>query len=71
MLRNELSLGFSRDVIALNAEGLEESIVRGCAGGGSKTLYFHGHFDVVPAQSPNQFNPSGARARPSAAARPT
>ncbi len=51
MLRGELNdLGFSPEVIALNAEGLEEpSIVRGCAGGGRKTLYFHGHFDVVPA----------------------
>ena len=26
-------------------------------GGGERTLYFHGHYDVVPAQSPEQFQP--------------
>lgn len=26
-------------------------------GAGEKTLYFHGHYDVVPAQSPQQFTP--------------
>jgi succinyl-diaminopimelate desuccinylase len=26
-------------------------------GGGSRTLYFHGHYDVVPAQSAEQFRP--------------
>ena len=26
-------------------------------GDGRRTLYFHGHYDVVPAQSPEQFNP--------------
>ncbi len=26
-------------------------------GSGSHTLYFHGHYDVVPAQSPEQFQP--------------
>ena len=26
-------------------------------GGGTRTLYFHGHYDVVPAQSPAQFQP--------------
>ena len=26
-------------------------------GSGSRTLYFHGHYDVVPAQSPAQFQP--------------
>jgi acetylornithine deacetylase/succinyl-diaminopimelate desuccinylase family protein len=26
-------------------------------GSGSRTLYFHGHYDVVPAQSPEQFQP--------------
>ena len=26
-------------------------------GEGQRTLYFHGHFDVVPAQSREQFNP--------------
>ena len=26
-------------------------------GSGQRTLYFHGHYDVVPAQSPEQFQP--------------
>jgi acetylornithine deacetylase/succinyl-diaminopimelate desuccinylase family protein len=26
-------------------------------GSGSRTLYFHGHYDAVPAQSPEQFQP--------------
>src|ERR1700758_5107038 len=26
-------------------------------GAGARTLYFHGHYDVVPAQSPAQFQP--------------
>lgn len=26
-------------------------------GSGERTLYFHGHYDVVPAQSPEQFQP--------------
>jgi succinyl-diaminopimelate desuccinylase len=26
-------------------------------GSGKRTLYFHGHYDVVPAQSPEQFQP--------------
>ena len=26
-------------------------------GNGKRTLYFHGHYDVVPAQSPTQFQP--------------
>lgn len=30
-------------------------VVRGMAGDGVRTIYFHGHFDVVPAQRPNQF----------------
>lgn len=27
------------------------------SGSGKRTLYFHGHYDVVPAQSPEQFHP--------------
>jgi succinyl-diaminopimelate desuccinylase len=27
-------------------------------GSGERSLYFHGHYDVVPAQSPEQFRPS-------------
>ena len=44
--------------------GLEEPcLVRGSAGEGSRTVYFHGHFDVVPAQSPAQFRPVRADGR--------
>jgi acetylornithine deacetylase/succinyl-diaminopimelate desuccinylase-like protein len=32
-------------------------IVRGSVGDGDEIVYFHGHFDVVPAQSPSQFEP--------------
>jgi succinyl-diaminopimelate desuccinylase len=28
------------------------------AGSGERALYFHGHYDVVPAQSPDQFRPT-------------
>ena len=31
--------------------------MRGSAGAGARTVYFHGHFDVVPAQSREQFRP--------------
>ena len=33
------------------------AVVRGSVGSGSEILYYHGHFDVVPAQSPSQFEP--------------
>ena len=35
----------------------EPCIVRGTAGDGERIVYFHGHFDVVPAQDPAQFRP--------------
>ena len=31
--------------------------VRGTVGDGAAVIYFHGHFDVVPAQSAEQFKP--------------
>lgn len=38
--------------------GLEEPCVVRCGvGDGARTIYFHGHFDVVPAQDPQQFRP--------------
>ncbi|SDN02890.1 M20/M25/M40 family metallo-hydrolase [Allokutzneria albata] len=51
------ALGLAPEVIELApARELEEpSIVRGSVGDGRKLLYFHGHFDVVPAQDPRQF----------------
>ena len=53
------ALGFDSELIALTPAGaLEEPcVVRGAAGAGPRTIYFHGHFDVVPAQSPQQFRP--------------
>jgi succinyl-diaminopimelate desuccinylase len=40
------------------ADNLQEPLlVRAVAGDGSETIYYHGHFDVVPAQSPEQFKP--------------
>ncbi len=32
-------------------------VVRAGVGDGPRTIYFHGHFDVVPAQDPAQFRP--------------
>src|SRR5215218_3364714 len=52
-------LGFSPELLELApTRGLEgPAIVRGSAGSGPQLVYFHGHFDVVPAQSPSQFEP--------------
>jgi succinyl-diaminopimelate desuccinylase len=58
-------LGLSPELIAVPRVGdLEEPcIVRGEVGTGTRTIYFHGHFDVVPAQSPEQFQPRRANGR--------
>ena len=50
-------LGLSPEILELPPSGsLEEpSIVRGSVGNGSKLVYFHGHFDVVPVQDRAQF----------------
>ena len=52
-------LDFSPELIELApAGGLEgAAIVRGSVGDGPELVYYHGHFDVVPAQSPSQFEP--------------
>lgn len=52
-------LGFAPELIELEPRGeLEQpAVVRGGAGKGARPVYFHGHFDVVPAQSPEQFRP--------------
>ena len=41
------------------SDGIDEPAVSVIAhfGTGRRTLYFHGHYDVVPAQSPAQFQP--------------
>jgi len=60
-----IDLGLAPELIELPASpGLEEPcLVRGSAGAGGGTVYFHGHFDVVPAQSPQQFQPRRANGR--------
>jgi succinyl-diaminopimelate desuccinylase len=60
MLRDALDrLGLSAELIELaptrSLEG--PAIVRGAVGSGSELVYYHGHFDVVPAQSSSQFEP--------------
>ncbi len=60
MLRDAMErLGFSPELIELAPAGSLEgpAIARGSAGTGSEIIYFHGHFDVVPAQSAAQFEP--------------
>ncbi|OLT03147.1 hypothetical protein BJF90_26960 [Pseudonocardia sp. CNS-004] len=52
------ALGLSPDIIDVpDPDGRldEPCIVRGSAGASARTLYFHGHFDVVPAQDRRQF----------------
>lgn len=52
-------LEMTPETIELTSSGnLEEPrIVRATVGAGAKLLYFHGHFDVVPAQRREQFDP--------------
>jgi succinyl-diaminopimelate desuccinylase len=52
-------LGLSPELIELppSRELEDPCIVRGSVGDGPRTIYFHGHFDVVPAQNPAQFHP--------------
>jgi succinyl-diaminopimelate desuccinylase len=60
LLRGALEqLALSPELIELEPLGeLEEPcVVRGSVGGGPGTIYFHGHFDVVPAQDHAQFRP--------------
>jgi succinyl-diaminopimelate desuccinylase len=51
-------LGLGPEIIDLPPSGQLEDpcIVRGTTGDGTKLIYFHGHFDVVPAQSQSQFS---------------
>ncbi len=50
-------LGLAPEILELSPAGTltEPRIVRGTAGGGEPLVYFHGHFDVVPAQNRAQF----------------
>jgi len=53
------ALGCSPERIAVPPRGRldDPAIVRGTVGEGDALVLFHGHFDVVPAQSPAQFEP--------------
>ena len=57
-------LGLSPELIELApARELEEPcVLRGSVGDGPGTVYFHGHFDVVPAQSRSSFGRNEATA---------
>jgi succinyl-diaminopimelate desuccinylase len=60
VLRDALErLGFAPELIELQPAGSLErpAVVRGSIGDDGPLVYFHGHFDVVPAQSPSQFEP--------------
>jgi succinyl-diaminopimelate desuccinylase len=60
LLRDSLDrLGFAPELIERPPTGSLEApaIVRGSVGEGSRLVYFHGHFDVVPAQHRSQFEP--------------
>jgi len=52
MLRDAMeNLGLAPEIIDVPPSGTLEDpcIVRGAVGDGPKLIYFHGHFDVVPA----------------------
>ena len=50
------SVGLSPDRVAIRAP-FPRAALRGLVGGSGPTLYFHGHYDVVPAFSRDQFQP--------------
>ena len=58
-------LGLAPELIELapSRELEDPCLVRGAAGTGARTIYFHGHFDVVPAQDPAQFRPQRSAGR--------
>src|SRR5919201_2844042 len=58
-------LGMSSELMELSPGGELEGpcVVRGTAGDGPRLVYFHGHFDVVPAQDRAQFEPQRVNGR--------
>ncbi|HEU4948554.1 MAG TPA: ArgE/DapE family deacylase [Kribbella sp.] len=59
ILREEMArLALSPEVLEIEpTDTIEEPrVVRGTVGAGSKLVYFHGHFDVVPVQDRAQFS---------------
>jgi succinyl-diaminopimelate desuccinylase len=66
LLRDALErLGCSPELIEVEPAGELEApaVVRGAVGDGDGLVYYHGHFDVVPAQSPSQFDPQRRNGR--------
>jgi acetylornithine deacetylase/succinyl-diaminopimelate desuccinylase-like protein len=60
LLRDSMErLGLSPELIEVEPirELEDPCTVRASVGDGPGTIYFHGHFDVVPAQDPAQFHP--------------
>ncbi|MGW4471310.1 M20 family metallopeptidase [Nonomuraea sp. NPDC004354] len=61
VLREEMDrLGLAPEVIPVAdpaGGSADPCVVRGTAGDGDRLVYFHGHFDVVPAQDRAQFTP--------------
>ncbi len=58
LLRDAMArLGLAPEIIKVRGSGAldDPCIVRGSVGQGPKLVYFHGHFDVVPAQNRAQF----------------
>lgn len=58
VLREEMHrLGLSPEILEIESTGVIEDprIVRGNVGAGTRLVYFHGHFDVVPVQDRAQF----------------
>jgi acetylornithine deacetylase/succinyl-diaminopimelate desuccinylase-like protein len=53
------ALGCSPEIVEVASHAALEDpcVVIGSVGDGAGTIYFHGHFDVVPAQSRDQFRP--------------
>ena len=45
------------DALRLSPRTVETYCVQGDTGGSGRCLYLHGHYDVVPAQDPRQFEP--------------
>lgn len=60
LLRDAMErLGVACELIELDStrELEDPCLLRGSVGEGARTVYFHGHFDVVPAQDRAQFRP--------------
>jgi succinyl-diaminopimelate desuccinylase len=45
------------DALGFSPRTVETYCVQGSTGGSGRCLYLHGHYDVVPAQEPRQFEP--------------